>query len=296
MKCLIIFTESKSNNLFMKYKKLFFALLFITGSLTVFPHFKSYCQGNPNETKVMIVTDFGVIKIKLYDETPLHRDNFIKLVKAHYFDSLLFHRVIQNFMIQGGDPDSRNAAPLVELGNGGPDYTIPAEFNPKLFHKKGVLAAARDGDLEDPARASAGSQFYIVQGRIYNDSLLNIEAKRITKMKLYNLIVNRQENKKWVDKYKTFSKANQQDSLKFIESIINKQVEAELPNAPLYQFTDEQIKIYSAIGGAPHLDGSYTIFGEVYEGLEVVDAIAKQKGDKNNRPLNDIRMKIFLIP
>jgi cyclophilin family peptidyl-prolyl cis-trans isomerase len=296
MKCLITFTESKSNNLFMKYKKLFLAFSFIAACLTGSASFKPCYQGNSREIKVMIVTDFGVIKIKLYNETPLHRDNFIKLVKAHYFDSLLFHRVIQNFMIQGGDPDSRNAAPLVELGNGGPDYTIPAEFNSQLFHKKGVLAAARDGDLEDPTRASAGSQFYIVQGRIYNDSLLNIEAKRITKMKLYNSIVNRKENTKWVEKYKMFSKANQQDSLKYIENIINKQVEAELPNAQLYKFTDEQIKIYSTIGGAPHLDGSYTIFGEVYEGLEVVDAIAKQKGDKNNRPLNDIRMKISIIP
>ncbi len=120
-------------------------------------------------TRVRLTTDSGVIVIRLYDKTPLHRDNFIKLVQEHYFDSLLFHRVIQTFMIQGGDPDSKHAQPGQMLGNGGPGYTIPAEFDTSLFHKKGVIAAAREGDQVNPTKASSGSQFYIVQGKIYSD-------------------------------------------------------------------------------------------------------------------------------
>lgn len=247
------------------------------------------------EIKVMITTDYGIIKIKLYNETPLHRDNFIKLVKEHYYDSLLFHRVIQNFMIQGGDPDSKKAPPFIELGNGGPDYTISAEFNQKLFHKKGVLAAARDGDLENPKQASSGSQFYIVQGRVFTDSVLKIQEKRITKMRLFNEIVNREENKILLEKYKKYVKAEQTDSTKYVNDIINKQVEMELPTVKPYTFSEEKIKAYTTIGGTPHLDGSYTVFGEVYEGLEVIDEIAKQSVDKNARPLADIRMKISII-
>jgi cyclophilin family peptidyl-prolyl cis-trans isomerase len=277
----------------MKYKKKIWPFLFIC-YVTAINSF-SYGNNNDQETKVMIITDFGVIKIKLYNETPLHRDNFVKLVKDHYFDSLLFHRVIQNFVIQGGDPDSKNAVSGIELGNGGPGYTIPAEFNPKLFHKKGVLAAARDSDLENPTQASAGSQFYIVQGRIFNDSLLQVQAKRITKLKLFNVIVNRSENKPLLDKYQAFVKAKQTDSMKYISDRINKQVEAELSNVPLYMFNDEQAKIYKSVGGTPHLDNSYTIFGEVYEGLNVIDEIAKQKTDQNDRPLKDVRMKVLII-
>ncbi|MES2592304.1 MAG: peptidylprolyl isomerase [Bacteroidota bacterium] len=278
----------------MNYKKLLGVLGIQIVFCVLLVSFKSSTA--VDETKILITTDFGTIKIKLYNETPLHRDNFIKLVKEHYFDSLLFHRIIQNFMIQGGDPDSKNAAPLVELGNGGPGYTIPAEFNPKLFHKKGVLAAARDSDLENPTQASAGSQFYIVQGRIFNDSLLKIQAKRITRLKLTNKIVNRAENKTLLDNYQKFVKIQQADSMKYLNELINKQVDAELPNTPEYSFSPEQIKTYTTIGGTPHLDNSYTIFGEVIEGLEVIDAIAKQKTDKNNRPLADVRMKISIIP
>lgn len=277
----------------MKYKKLFHTILVVILLLAS----KSYGYRNDDsrETKVMIITDFGTIKIRLYNETPLHRDNFIKLVKSHYFDSLLFHRVIQNFVIQGGDPDSKNAPPYIELGNGGPGYTIPAEFNPELFHKKGVLAAARDSDLENPSQASAGSQFYIVQGRVWNDSLLQVQAKRITKLKLFKTIVNRSENKKILDKYQQFVKTQQTDSMKYLNDLINKQVEAELPGVPVFTFTDEQIKVYKSSGGTPHLDNSYTIFGEVIEGLNIVDEIAGQKTDKNDRPLKDIKMKIVII-
>ncbi|MES2287795.1 MAG: peptidylprolyl isomerase [Bacteroidota bacterium] len=279
----------------MNYKKLFNALFFIIVTFLMLASFKFPFRANSEEIKLMIVTDFGTIKLKLYNETPIHRDNFVKLIKAHYFDSLMFHRVIQGFMIQGGDPDSKNAPPLIELGNGGPGYTIPAEFNSKLFHKKGVLAAARDSDLENPSQASSASQFYIVQGKVYNDSLLNVQAKRITMRKLFNTVVNRDENKGLLKRYQAFVKTDQEDSMKVLNDIITKQVEAELPATKPYKFTDEQIKTYTTIGGTPHLDQSYTIFGEVYEGIEVIDSIAKQKVDKNARPFTDIRMKISII-
>lgn len=247
--------------------------------------------------RVQMVTDHGTIKLVLYNETPLHRDNFIKLVKEGYYDSLLFHRCIQNFMIQGGDPDSKRAEKGVELGNGGPPYTIPAEFNNNLFHKKGALAAARESDLDNPTQASSGSQFYIVQGRVYTDSLLTTQAKRITKMKLFNKVINRPENKSLLDQYRTFSKADKVDSVKYVSDLINKQVDAELPKERLYEFTDQERLAYTTVGGTPHLDGSYTVFGEVYEGLEVVSLIASEKVDGVARPVKDVRiLKVSIIP
>ena len=280
----------------MNNKKLFIAFCLGTFTFLFFSSFNKIKDGGTGEIKIMITTDYGVIKIKLYNETPLHRDNFVKLIKEHYYDSLLFHRVIGSFMIQGGDPDSKTAASLMELGNGGPGYTIPAEFNQQLFHKKGALAAAREGDIENPLQASSGSQFYIVQGRVFTDSLLKLQAKRITKMKLYNEIINSAENKGVLEKYKMYIKAEMIDSVKYINDIINKQVEQKLPMAIPYKFSEEQIKAYTTIGGTPHLDNSYTVFGEVYEGFDVIDEIAKQGVDKNARLLTDIRMKISIIP
>lgn len=297
MKLLIIFTTNKFNIKYMNYKKNILAFSVITVLFALSASFTSLPENGNSEIKVMIITNQGVIKIRLYNETPLHRDNFVKLVKGHYFDSLLFHRVIRNFMIQGGDPDSKNANPDVFLGEGGPGYTIPAEFNSNLFHKKGVLAAARESDLDNPSQASSGSQFYIVHGRTYTDSLLKVQAKRITKMKLFNQVLNRTENKQLLEKYKVYAKAEMNDSVKYINDIINKQVEIELSTTQQYMFTDQQIKAYTTIGGTPHLDGSYTVFGEVYEGLEVVNDIAEQKTDKAARPLTDIRIiSITLIP
>lgn len=191
--------------------------------------------------RVQLTTDSGVIILRLYDQTPLHRDNFLKLVKQHYYDSLVFHRVINAFMIQGGDPNSKNALPKIQLGNGGPGYTIPAEFDSTLFHKKGALAAARMGDNENPLKASSGSQFYIVQGKKFTDAGLDsVETFRLKGRKLP--IAHRQ--------------------------------------------------VYKTIGGTPHLDMGYTVFGEVESGLEVVDKIAAAPRDANNRPLTDIRMKM----
>jgi peptidylprolyl isomerase len=281
----------------MKYQKKLAVLSVLIVILIGFASFKPLTDDGSGQIKVMMVTDYGTIKIKLYNETPLHRDNFVKLIKEHYYDSLLFHRVIQNFMIQGGDPDSKHAAYGSLLGDGGPGYTIPAEFNDKLFHKKGVLAAARDGDLENPKQESSGSQFYIVQGMVYNDSMLHQRALRITKMKVFNQVVNRGENKINREKYLKYSAAQQMDSVKYIYDIINKEVEEELKTTPVYKFSDEQVQAYKTIGGTPHLDGSYTVFGEVYEGLDVLDKIAAAETDKNNRPLTDIHIKsVSIIP
>jgi len=273
------------------------SIFIFLSAIIFFSSFRSQPDKDLPEIKVAIETDHGTIKIRLYNETPLHRDNFVKLVKEHYYDSLLFHRVIQNFMIQGGDPDSKRAPFGTLLGDGGPAYTVPAEFNQKLFHKKGALAAARESDLDNPSQASSGSQFYIVQGRVFTDSLLKVQAKRITKMKLFNTIINRPENKEYLEKYKIYNKAEKIDSVKYIYDIIDKKVQAELPAAPEYTFSPEQIKAYTTIGGTPHLDNSYTVFGEVYEGMEVIDKIAAEQVDKNARPNTDIRIKsISIIP
>lgn len=281
----------------MNYKKLFIGFSFVLGLFLMLISFvpnKNKAEGNIN---VLIKTTHGDIKIKLYNETPLHRDNFLKLVKTHYLDSLLFHRVIQKFMIQGGDPNSKNAIGGELLGEGGPKYTIPAEINRTLFHKKGALAAARESDLDNPTQASSGSQFYIVQGKTYTDSLLKTQAIRITKRTLYAYFVNLAKNKHYLDDYKRYVKEEKADSMKYINDVFDAKVEKEFPNVALYKFTPEQLKAYTTIGGTPILDNTYTVFGEVYEGLEIVDLIAAQKTDKNARPIEDIRiLSVSIIP
>ena len=179
-----------------------------------------------------MVTNYGRIVLLLYDETPLHRDNFIKLATNRVFDGLLFHRVIEKFMIQGGDPTSKGAEPGKMLGDGTLGYNIPAEFRPELFHKRGALCAAREGDMVNPKKESSASQFYIVQGRVWSEAELDMMEQRSGK-----------------------------------------------------HFTDEQRKVYTTVGGTPHLDGDYTVFGEVIEGMEVVDKIAAVKRDRFDRPL-----------
>lgn len=197
-----------------------------------------------SRTKILLKTDKGDIKIVLFNETPKHKANFIKLVKEGYFDGTLFHRVIKDFMIQGGDPDSRDAEPGQMLGEGGPDYSIPAEFRvPKIYHLRGVLAAARESDDVNPERASSGSQFYIVWGKKFNDSTLNYVQKKIDE--------------------RTGGKV---------------------------KLTKKMRKEYKKIGGTPHLDGQYTVFGKVISGMEVVDAIQNSKTDKNDRPTSDIHI------
>jgi peptidylprolyl isomerase len=249
-----------------------------------------------SSTLVLIETSYGNIKIKLYNETPLHGDNFLKLIEKHFYDSLLFHRVINTFMIQGGDPDSKIAKSGKMLGEGDVGYTIPAEFNPTIYHKRGVLAAARNGDEENPERASSGCQFYIVQGKVFTDSLLDVTDKRINRMPAYNRVVRNSNNKILLDNFALYQKNENIDSIKSIKARIDKLTDDELPNIIPHKFTAEQRKIYTTIGGTPHLDNSYTAFGEVMEGMDVVDKIATAPTGKANRPISDIRiLKIRII-
>jgi len=218
----------------------FFFLVLI--SAIVFAQKEIKIKKKDRKKNIELVTSYGNIILRLSDSTPLHRDNFIRLVKTGYYDSVLFHRVIKSFMIQSGDPNSKHAEPGQPLGNGGPEYTVPAEFRVTLFHHKGVLAAARSGDDVNPQKASSGSQFYIVQGKKFSDAGLDsVETFRLKGRKI-----------------------------------------------PV-----EQREVYKTIGGSPHLDQNYTVFGEVVGGLDIADKIADtptSKAEDRDRPLEDIRI------
>jgi cyclophilin family peptidyl-prolyl cis-trans isomerase len=246
-----------------------------------------------NNPVVLISTDLGDIKVKLYNETPLHRDNFLKLAGEGYFDDILFHRVINHFMIQSGDPDSKGAAPGIRLGNGGPDYTIPAEFVPALFHKKGALAAARQGDQVNPQKASSGSQFYIVQGKVWRAGELDtIEMKmngNVRQNILKTVFAPVQEE---LNKYR-----QEKNEIAFNKRVSELQVRADsLYNlAPKFKFTENQRETYLTSGGYPFLDGAYTVFGEVLEGLDVLDKIAAVKTDQFDRPVQNVKIKMKVL-
>ena len=248
----------------------------------------SHHMENEKRTLVKLETTMGNITVALYNETPKHRDNFIKLVKEGVYDSTLFHRVIKQFMIQAGDPDSKNASDTAMLGSGDVGYTIPAEFNPKFFHKKGVLAAARQGDDVNPEKASSGCQFYIVTGRKFTEpQLLGMENK-----------INEQREEALFDSlarqhmkeiYK-MRKAGDNAGLLELQDTLEAQARELADKEEKFRFTPEQIKAYSTIGGAPHLDGSYTVFGEVTEGMEVVENIEIAKTNRADRPVENIRI------
>ncbi len=218
----------------MKTLKYFFVFLLMIGFL---PQINAQNRSIKKDTKVLIKTSKGDMTAILYAGTPYHSANFIKLVKNNFYNGLLFHRVIENFMIQGGDPESKNATPGQHLGSGGPGYTVPAEITPRYFHKKGALSAARTGDQMNPTRRSSGSQFYIVTGKVYSGAELDKLAQ------------------------------------------MNKTV-----------FTDEQRKAYTTVGGTPFLDGQYTVFGEIIEGIDVAVAISKVKKDRSDRPEADVKI------
>lgn len=224
----------------MKNKKVTFLIIFcllIFGAKS--QSVDNQRKGAGKEYYVEITTDYGNMVVKLYNETPQHRDNFIKLVKEGFYDGLLFHRVINHFMIQGGDPESRNAAPNQMLGNGTLGYRVPAEFVPGLIHKKGVLAAARDNN---PEKASSSCQFYLVQGNVWPGDRLQMMAQQMGKT-----------------------------------------------------LTKQQIDTYTTVGGTPHLDGDYTVFGEVVEGVEVIDKIAAVPCGPMDRPVKDVKMSMKII-
>lgn len=242
------------------------------------------------ETKLKIETSAGDIVVKLYNETPKHRDNFIKLAEEGTYEGTLFHRVIKDFMIQAGDPESKKAPKGKMLGSGDVGYTLPAEFiYPRYFHKKGALSAARQGDEVNPKKESSGCQFYIVTGKVYGDSaLLNME-QQMNQMRLNNAF-NALAQKHMKEIYKMRKDGNQEGLMNLQDSLIA-QAEAQVAKEPEFKFTPEQIKAYTTVGGTPHLDGQYTVFGEVLEGMEVVDKIQKVKIDRSDRPEEDVVIK-----
>ncbi|MFI5149855.1 MAG: peptidylprolyl isomerase [Bacteroidia bacterium] len=248
-------------------------------------------------TRILIHTDMGDMKIRLYNETPKHRDNFIKLVKDSTLNGTLFHRVIEGFMIQGGDVDSKKAAPGIPLGNGNVGYTIPAEFNTKYYHKKGALAGARESDEVNPRKESSGCQFYIVQGRTFTDTLLNqveLRLKGQILQQLFTEYINKPENISTRTMLMRLQQEKKGDSMQIQIAKIQPFLDKELEKQP-YKLTAEQRTAYKTIGGAPHLDGGYTVFGEVYEGLDVVDKIAGVEKDQYDRPKKDIHMTFSFI-
>lgn len=250
------------------------------------------------ETMVLIETSKGNIKIKLYNETFKHRENFIKLVNEKYYDGVLFHRVIKNFMVQTGDPNSKNAPEGKMLGNGGPGYTIPAEFNKAFIHKKGALAAARTGDNINPAKASSGSQFYIVQGKKATDEELNNIEQNINSSKEVDRIrefIMRPENKQYKDLIIKYQNEHNTAKLEELQLEITKIVEQKLKNEPLFKYSIQQRDIYKKIGGTPFLDMNYTVFGEVVEGLDVVDKIAEVRTTQGDRPAEDVKIILMKV-
>lgn len=240
-------------------------------------------------TKVEIQTTMGNIEIALYNETPQHRDNFIKLVKEGTYDGVLFHRVIKDFMIQGGDVKSKTAKPGEMLGDGDLNYTVPAEFVfPKYFHKKGALAAARTGDQVNPERASSACQFYIVTGKVYTPSTLaTLESRNREKQKMEIFQRLATPHRKDIMKMRM---AGDTAGMKTLQDELIKQTEAEVAKTGKFTFTPEQIEAYTTVGGAPHLDGSYTVYGEVTKGLDVVDKIQNVDTDGNDRPTSDVKV------
>ncbi len=263
--------------------------------LTIFTFFGMSCEskktGNTdcNGVCVDIETTMGHIKVKLYDETPAHRDNFVKLVNEGYYNGTLFHRVINQFMIQGGDGDSRTAKPGQQLGMGDPGYTIPAEFvYPKYFHKKGALAAARQGDNVNPQKASSGSQFYIVTGTVVpagQIGQLERQMQMQQEQNVFNALVSAHR-----DEIMAMRRARDAQGLQALQEQLIAEMHQKIAQEGVATLTTEQREAYTTVGGAPHLDGAYTVFGEVIEGMDVVEKIEKVATDAADRPKEDVKV------
>ncbi|MCH5318306.1 MAG: peptidylprolyl isomerase [Paramuribaculum sp.] len=244
-----------------------------------------------SDTKDVLVdmhTTMGDVRILLYGDTPKHLENFVKLTNEGYYDGMLFHRVINEFMVQTGDPDSKNARAGQMLGSGDPDYMIEAEFvYPKHFHKRGALAAARQGDSVNPEKKSSGSQFYIVTGKVYSPEQLDMmDQRRIQEQmrSIFDRLVR--ENR---DTIMALRDKGDETALRDLQEKLIEQTEKEAASAP-DTLTAAQREAYSTVGGTPHLDGSYTVFGEVVSGMDVIDKIQKAETDGNDRPTEDIRI------
>ncbi len=248
-------------------------------------------EAKEKENLVKIECEYGTMVVRLYDDTPQHRDNFLKLVKEGFYNDLLFHRVIKDFMVQGGDPDSKGAPAGKQLGAGDVGYTVPAEFvYPTHYHKKGALAAARQGDQVNPEKRSSGCQFYIVQGKKYNENELK-QMERAMGQKAMQARFDQlvQENK---DSIKSMRLNRDQAGLQALQDQLIKTVETEFKDKQSVAMPEQMKKDYMEIGGTPFLDNEYTVFGEVVEGLEVVDKIAAVETERGDRPKQDIKMKV----
>ena len=241
-------------------------------------------------TRLKIKTTEGDIIIRLYDETPKHRDNFLKLAKEGYFNGTLFHRVIKDFMIQGGDPDSKNAPKGKMLGTGGPDYTIPAEFvYPQYFHKRGALSAARTGDEVNPEKESSGSQFYIVWGKTFKPAELK-QMEHQMAMQQEQQVFN-QLTREHHEEIMNLRRNRDRVGLQELQDKLIEQTKITCKQQGKPSFTEEQIEVYTNIGGTPFLDNQYTVFGEVEEGLDIVERIQNCDTDRNDRPTEDVKIE-----
>lgn len=246
----------------------------------------------PEGPIVLIKTRFGDMKVVLYNETPLHRDNFMKLTKEGVFDSLIFHRVIKGFMVQGGDPQSKRATKEQVLGSGDLNYTVPAEIRSGIIHKKGVIAAARNGDEENPERRSSATQFYLAQGKVYKlDEIPSVELN-LNSRAAESLFLKLKSDK--IDTLMLFQMARNKEGYDKLLEKLKKEAINQIDKNPV-RLTKQQIETYTTLGGIPHLDGAYTVFGEVIEGIAVIDSIAAQPTGANDRPIENIRMKVEVV-
>lgn len=243
--------------------------------------------------KVRISTALGDITVRLYDETPAHRDNFLKLAKDGFYNGTLFHRVIKDFMIQGGDPESKAAPAGRQLGSGDAGYTLPAEFNPELFHKRGALSAARLGDNVNPERRSSGCQFYIVWGKTYNQGQigqLEKQALMQAEQEVFDSLVREKR-----DMVMKLRRNRDRAGLQALQDELVAETEAIVREKGLGRLSPVKKEAYTTVGGTPFLDGQYTVFGEVESGLELVGQIQECATDANDRPLEDIAMTVTVI-
>lgn len=245
-------------------------------------------------SKVIIKTTEGDITVRLYDETPLHRDNFLKLAKEGFYNGTLFHRVIKDFMIQGGDPDSKGAPAEASLGTGGPGYTLKAEMvYPQLFHKRGALSAARLGDEMNPERESSGSQFYIVWGKVYKQPELKQMEKQMAmqqEQQVFNTLVAAHRAE-----IMEMRRNRDRAALQELQDRLIAETKAKVKEGGVPSFTAEQAEAYTTVGGTPFLDGQYTVFGEVESGLDVVEKIQTCETNHADRPLKDVVMEVEVI-
>lgn len=245
-------------------------------------------QNKPGDVLVEIKTTEGDLTVRLFGDTPRHRDNFVKLAKEGYYNGVLFHRVINEFMVQTGDPDSKTAPAGKMLGSGGPGYDIEAEIvYPTHFHKRGALAAARQGDQVNPERRSSGSQFYIVTGKAYNDSTLNQMERQLQMMQKQNIFNDLAREHR--DSIMTLRRNRDQAGLQALQDELVATTEKKAAEAPA-RLTAEQREAYTTTGGTPHLDNQYTVFGEVVDGMDVIDKIEKVETDSHDRPLKDVKI------